>query len=315
VVALDAVGFYAWKILVPIRLAADYGRSPALLYAHPWMAMLGLVAVALLIYAWVVRRRFPILAAAILIFMIALAPNSGLAPFDFQQYSTVADRYAYLAMLGPAMLAAWALSRPAAGQGLATAAVSGLLIVAMSLKTWHQAGFWQNDRTLFSHSVDVNPQSWMAHENLAFGLLRTDPAGAVKEARISLRLSPNTAGAHQTLGCAWLALGDRAAAVRELRRDVELDPNDLSGHRLLGRALDDSGDLAGAIMQYNQYLSLDADDAQVHCDLAAALADIGNLPEAIAHYRCALQLDPHLSAVQEGLARAQRQMGGGGSGH
>ena len=112
-----------------------------------------------------------------------MAPNWGLVPFDYQQYSTVADRYAYLAMLGPGLLAAWAVSRPAVrGQGLAVGSISALLILALSLRTWQQTGYWQNDRTLFGHAVEVNPESWMGHENLAFGLLRTDPAAAAKVA-------------------------------------------------------------------------------------------------------------------------------------
>ena len=41
-----------------------------------------------------------------------LLPVLGLIPFDFQHYSTVADRYAYLAMLGPAIALAWGLTRP-----------------------------------------------------------------------------------------------------------------------------------------------------------------------------------------------------------
>jgi tetratricopeptide (TPR) repeat protein len=308
VVALDAVGFYVWKILVPIHLAADYGRSPALLYAHLWMATLGLVAVALLLCAWLVRRRFPILAAAILIFMIALAPNSGLAPFDFQQYSTVADRYAYLAMLGPAMLAAWALSRPAASQGLAIAAISGLLIVAISLRTWQQAGYWQNDRALFGHAVEVNPGSWMAHENLAFGLMRTDPAAAAKESEKSIAINPDYRAAYVMLSYANLGLGNLPEALKQARIAAAMGPKDLQANKLLARLLDASGDQAGAISRYEQCLSLDDEDAQTHCDLAAALADMGNLPAAIAHYRIALQIDPHLSAAQEGLARAQRQL-------
>jgi len=309
IVALDAVGFYAWKVLFPIQLASDYGRTPALLYAHPWMAAMGLVTVALLLGAWILRRRAPIAAGAILVFVVALAPNWGLVPFDYQQYSTVADRYAYLAMLGPALLVAWALSRPAARrQGLAIGSMSGLLILALVLKTWQQTGYWQNDRTLFAHAVEVNPRSWMGHVNLAFGLLRTDPAAAAAECRKAIAINPNYSAAYLTLSYANLGLGNRPQALKQARIAVALDPNDPLARKLLARLLDASGDQAEAIAQYEQCLMLDADDAQVHCDMAAALADLGNLPDAIAHYQRALQIDPYLSAAQEGLARAQRQM-------
>jgi protein O-mannosyl-transferase len=314
IVALDTVGFYALKILFPIRLASDYGRTPAMLYAHPWMATMGLVTVALLAVAWILRRREPIVAGAILVFIFALAPNWGLVKFDFQQYSTVADRYAYLAMLGPAVLVAWGLSRPGVRrQGLAVGSIVGLLILLLILKAWRQTGYWQNDRTLFGHAVEVNPGSWMGHVNFAFGLLRTDPAAAVVECQKAIAINPNYPAAYLTLSYANLGLGNRPEALKQARISVSLDPKDPLGRKLLARLLDASGDQAGAIAQYEQCLLLDADDAQVHCDMAAALADMGNLPDAIAHYQRALEIDPGLSAAQDGLAHAQRQMHGGGN--
>ncbi len=314
IVAMDAVGFYVRKILFPIHLAADYGRTPAWLYANPWMATLGLVTVALLVVAWLLRRRAPIVSGAILVFMVAMVPNLGLVPFEYQQYSTVADRYAYLAMLGPAILVAWGLSQPEIRRrGLAIGSISGLLILMLLLKTWRQTGYWQNDRTLFGHAVAVNPGSWMGHVNLAFGLLRTDPAAAAAECQKAIAINPNYSAAYLTSSYANLGMGNRPEALKQVRIAVALDPNDPLARKLLARLLDASGDQAGAIVQYQQYLRLDADDAQVHCDMAAALADMGNLPEAIAHYQRALQIDPQLSAAQDGLAHARRQLHGGGN--
>ena len=110
------------------------------------------------------------------------------------------------------------------------------------------------------------------------------------------------------LSYANLGLGDRPAALKEARIAAAMNPKDPQSRKLLARLLDASGDQAHAIAEYKQCLLLDDEDAQTHCDLAAALADVGNLSEAIVHYSRALQINPDLSAAQEGLVRAQRQL-------
>ena len=49
--------------------------------------------------AFISRKRFPWLSQALLISVAALLPVLGLIPFTFQEYSTVADRYTYVALL------------------------------------------------------------------------------------------------------------------------------------------------------------------------------------------------------------------------
>src|SRR5205085_2795817 len=49
--------------------------------------------------------------AGLAMFVAAMAPVLGLVSFGFQGHSTVADRYAYLGMLGIAMLLAWWTAR------------------------------------------------------------------------------------------------------------------------------------------------------------------------------------------------------------
>ena len=101
IVALDAIAFYTGKLLVPFHFLIDYGRSPDWLMAHPsvWWAA-GVAALGGLI---VLAIRKPILHISAAIALAGILPVLGLVPFNFQYYSTVADRYVYLAMLGVAV--------------------------------------------------------------------------------------------------------------------------------------------------------------------------------------------------------------------
>ncbi|MDP2107158.1 MAG: hypothetical protein Q8J76_14270, partial [Desulfobulbaceae bacterium] len=50
------------------------------------------------------RSRSPWVLCGVALFVVAILPVSGILPFSYQAMSTVADRYLYLAMLGPAWL-------------------------------------------------------------------------------------------------------------------------------------------------------------------------------------------------------------------
>ena len=95
-----------------------------------------------------------------------MLPVLGLVVFEFQNYSTVADRYMYLAMLGPAMAVAFLVARwrrPAVTVVLVLIALAGF-------KTWTQIHVWRDTHTLFGHVMRINPTSLGAHKALAFSL-------------------------------------------------------------------------------------------------------------------------------------------------
>ncbi|HEY2585794.1 MAG TPA: hypothetical protein VGI81_08525 [Tepidisphaeraceae bacterium] len=155
-VPLDAIAFYLGKVLWPAPLVIDYARSPMWLMEHPLAWLTALVAPALAWICWRLRRRLPWLAASFGVFVAALVPTIGIVPFDFQHYSTVADRYAYPAMLGVAMAAAFVVCR------LAT---RSLVPVALALLVWlgvlsgRQTRTWQDDWQVAAYTLKTNPRS------------------------------------------------------------------------------------------------------------------------------------------------------------
>jgi hypothetical protein len=258
-IAGDALAFYIGKLLVPYPMTVDYGRRPAVVLATGtayWTWIFPVLAVA---GAILTRSRFVI--CCVLMFGTALLPVLGLTHFDFQYISTVADRYAYLAMLAPAILAGWAV-HVATGQWLKWLC-SGLLSVWAAL-SFVQAGNWKNDATLFDWASRVNPRSELSWLNLAVGLGRQkDYDGAMEALQRSLEVNPRYIEGRFALGLEWRRRGNLALALDNLRECIAMIETDQTANRLgLARAHIVIGQIEAARGRYPE--AIESFDRAIH---------------------------------------------------
>jgi hypothetical protein len=164
-IAGDALTFYLRQIALPVNLALDYGRRPDVVLASRLTYFLWVVPVLLALLTWRLRSR-P-LQGAVLLFLLALLPVLGFTPFQFQHFSTVADHYLYLAMFGVALaVASLIASRPSP----VVVRVAAVVLALLAIRTIVQAGYWRDDAALFTHTLAVNPRSFLAHNNLGEAL-------------------------------------------------------------------------------------------------------------------------------------------------
>jgi serine/threonine-protein kinase len=115
---------------------------------------------------------------------------------------------------------------------------------------------------------------------------------AVATARATIRLNPDDAWAHRTLGLAVEGPGKWDEAIAELREAIRLDPDSAEAHHFLASALHSQGKLTEAIPEYREAIRLDPDEAKAHVYLGQALAPQGRRDEAIAELREAIRLQP-----------------------
>jgi hypothetical protein len=180
-------------------------NAPAL-----WLTSITTFLLALILF--ITRKRTPWLAASALIFLLSILPVSGLAMFQFQAMSTTADHYLYLAMLGPAIVVTCLLRR---FKSRAAYCIAVVVLILLGIRTIHQSGFWMNDEALFRHTLDVNPNSFMAHNNLGnFYLLHGAVPKALIEYRESIELNADYVFPYQNLAGQLEAMGDVEGANR-----------------------------------------------------------------------------------------------------
>jgi len=305
-VAGDALAFYMAKLVAPVSLGFDYGRNPARVLAttwsnFAWMVPLGGIGLLTLLRG----RRIWLTAATIFIF--GLLPVLGLVTFDYQRYSTVADRYVYLPLLALATAAAAFLARhPSRGWGTALVFVC----CVWGMLSFVQAGTWANTVTLAEQTLRVNPRSYVAENLLGQELARQGKLPqAISRYRASLAIQPEFVEAHLNLGVALYSLGEREAALRHFRTALKLQPDNPAAHYNLANALADEGKFDEAIMEYRRALAVNPRFVDALHNLGITFAELGRHEEAIECYRQALAIAPESPQIHNNLGIALAQCG------
>jgi tetratricopeptide (TPR) repeat protein len=220
-VGADALAFYLGKTILPLGLAADYGRAPDAAWAAGWLwwTWLGPVALAVVL---VLVRPLRLYLVPLAIFFTALLPTLGLVPFNFQLVSTVADRYAYFALLGPALALTMVVGQT---QRRWVTALAVVWIAALTSMTAQRLPLWSEDLRLFEATLTVNPQSWKARHNYASAL---DDRGRTAEAEPHMRQviaqRPDSAEAFNDLAVMVWTLGRQDEATTLMRESLRLRP-------------------------------------------------------------------------------------------
>jgi tetratricopeptide (TPR) repeat protein len=151
---------YIRKAFWPADLALYYPHPGGTLHFWQWGTA---CAVLLVITAAVWRARDRgYLIVGWLWFLIMLVPMIGLVQADVQG---MADRYAYLSFIGLFLMICWGVADFASERHLPSAvvpAISVAALLALTLVTHHQIGYWQDDITLWTHSAQVTTGNWKA---------------------------------------------------------------------------------------------------------------------------------------------------------
>lgn len=297
-VATDAIAFYVYKLLLPFGLTLDYSRTPARAAEQGWLYYTWVLPVGIAVALWWSNAGRKWWTACAL-FVAGLAPVLGLVPFGYQQTSTVADRYVYLAMLGPALALAWWLTINA-GRYARRIAVGGVALLA--LLSFQQNRIWQGSEPLAEHGIRINPESYLLH------LVRADSRNRQGQTSLALqdfikaqRLAPQLPEVHVHVGDALRNHHKPILASEAFQRALDIEPRHLGARNGLGLAYLEQDRYERAITTFREALEIREDSAGVHNNLGDALRLAGDREAALAEYRRAIELNPRLVAAQNNL--------------
>jgi len=319
-VAAQALVFYAYKLVFPLWLGPDYGLDPLRVIVS-WRGVASLVVVLGVGVAWYLLRPDRRWVTAVGVSVAALAPVLGLVAFGFQETSTVADRYFYPAMLGPALAVALLAGQHWSRGFLLGASAVGLVLASGSFL---QARTWRSSEALAEHGLWVNPRSVAMH-NLQ-GMLLAEEAEraeeqldaltaqekrkqALEHRRVAASENPFSAKAHALLGIALAQQQDFEGAVAAFDKALDIAENYAEVHEFYGRVELARDNPDAALAHYEQALSLGRSGAGLYEQYGALLASRNRMSDAIEAYKDALAIDAKNAAAWTTLGHLQHATG------
>ena len=301
-----ALAFYLGKSIWPFGLLPVYPHwtvdpGEPLNYV-PWLAAAGLG-----VFLWTRRASWGRAALFGLGFLVLnLLPVLGFVGMSYLRLSRVADHFAYLPLLGIIALAVAALARLPRVAQLAILAAVGL-VFAWQSRTY--ASVFQGEKTLWTYTLERNPQAWIAEGNLGYELFQEGHGPeAIAHYRAALRLEPDFAEARYNLGTALLRTNQVAPAIAEYEAALRLRPASAGMENNLATALAESGRLPEAVAHFEQAVRLEPDYADARHNLGNAYLLSHRLADAAAQYEAALRLRPDDASARSGLEMARRAL-------
>ncbi len=150
----------------------------------------------------------------------------------------------------------------------------------------------------YRSAIRLKPDFASAHNSLGAILLAQRQIVEARECfQCVVRLNPESAGAHNNLGNAFMEENRHEEAVACFREAVRLQPDMIEGHADLGRALAQLGRSGEALPHLEQALRLNPRRPETYNDLAITLAAQNRFDEALGYAR-ALELRPDYSEAR-----------------
>ncbi|MSR61466.1 MAG: tetratricopeptide repeat protein [Planctomycetes bacterium] len=310
VAVLRYLAHFVW----PSELSYFYPH-PALVAARatPWTlgalsALGGVLTLSAL--AWAVRRRSGAFFCGWFWFLGMLVPVIGIVQVGEQ---ALADRYAYLPLVGVQLVLVFALGELARRQTrvrLPLGAGAALALVACGVASARQARVWHDSEALFTHALAVTEQNYPAWVGLANErAARGEVAGARTAYEEALAIRASYAPALYGLGLLEQEHGDAERALALYRRASEALPGLAAAQLNLGMLLAERGDEVEAAQAFERVLELFPEHPDAHYDLALLLLLHRQYEPAAEHLEAAVRANPGAAAAWEKLGEVREAQG------
>jgi Flp pilus assembly protein TadD len=309
--------FYLSKTVAPVRISPCYPLPLRMTLTEPRFLLSAVFVAVVSAFVVAARRRLPAALVAWVVYLVMLAPSSGL--FRTGGAYVAADRYGFMPTMGLAVLAAAALcgiggklGNRRAGRAITLGIFVGgtgigLALVAM---TRAECRAWHDSETLWSHALaaSTEPNPFACH-GLALVLAGEQGRLAQAESLLheALRAVPDDPSLHNALTTVLAKQSRAAEALAHAQRALRIAPKNVAARVNLGNLLALKGDGAGAKAAYEAALLIDPNDADAHANLGMVLAAEGRADQAQAHLVAALLHNPSLSQARRALVDLRRR--------
>jgi len=263
-------------------------------------AIVGLIfLLALVIAAWIYRKRFPLAAFGIFTFLLLIAPVASFVPIKDVMF----ERRVYLPMIGLLLICCELLRRVSFTRMMQ---IGGAAVAICAVLTYQRSEVWASPLALWTDAASKSPNKYRTQFQLAFAQFENGQCpAATKTYEVASRLQPpdnellvnwalaldcmgrqdeaieklqlalrfqNTAHVHTQIARVYMRKQDWQAALGELAIAEGLDPGYDMTYLYRGNIYQIAGDRAAAAREMQRALQLNPDN-QIARD---ALAQLGS---------------------------------------
>jgi protein O-mannosyl-transferase len=212
---------YLAKAFWPVDLAPMYPHPGDSLRAwQVYGALLILLALTMFLAERKTRRY---LIVGWLWFLGTMVPMIGLVQVGRQ---ALADRYAYLPLLGIFLIVCWGVSDLVAEKHLPVLllpAATVLMLAALSVVAHRQIGYWADNITLWTHTIQVTAPNYIAQDDLGGALMDQHRLEeAIPHFRLAAEIHPVDPVSNFNIGFYAQEHGDYNLAIEQYRKAILL---------------------------------------------------------------------------------------------
>lgn len=157
----------------------------------------------------------------------------------------MADRYAYIPLIGIFIIVAWGLPELLKKwhlKKMVLLILAGIYIPTLIVITWNQVSHWKTSITLFKHAIRVtdteHPDFALTHINLGNALLAEQKTlEAISHYKMAIKLKPGSAISHYNLANALLTSRKIEESIGHYKIAIKLKPDFVDAHFNLNIAL------------------------------------------------------------------------------
>ncbi len=227
--------FYLFKTIVPVRLSPLYLLDHKNYNPFEFKYILCLFLLIAIIAAVVVlRKRFKWLIASFSSYIIIVSPLLGFVQSGPQ---IAADRYTYISCLPFAILAGAGVLKlfDSRMYRIPAMVLIGSVIFFMAGLSFTQCHIWQNNISLWSHAIKLNPHNEYAFYNRGAAYSKIgDERRAIDDYNMAIRYNPYNIKAYNNRGLIRTNQNDFENALRDFNFALQLNPNIAEAHCNIG---------------------------------------------------------------------------------
>jgi tetratricopeptide (TPR) repeat protein len=197
-----------------------------------------------------------------------------------------------------------------------------VILFLFGYKTYSRNADWKDNYTLYSHDVEIVPNSVKAHYYLGLELVKVVAAAeenpekrsklyqqGIQELEKAVTIMPSFSSAYTQMGVAYYRMKDYDKAIQNYNKASELKPADAITLNNIGTVYFEWGKFSEAAAEFEKAIAIDARFVDAHMNLGSVYGTLKDYNKAIASFQNAIKYAPDNARAYYFIGITYRNMG------